>query len=176
MHKIHQKKSTPYSTLNKTGSETEPDSSPTPDNIPGPDPETDPDSILTPDNIPGPEPHYISNFNINSVYNSDPPSASSSIESPSAMTLANILRDFDDTEDEEVCKSSHNNSEIECEADNEEDDDDSSVPDGHMSRQPGQRYTEFDFDFLQEEWLQSISDTSDAISSVSDDDISSVSD
>ena len=95
MHKIHQKKSTNYPTQNET------------------DPEADPDSGTASNNISRPDTDVISDFNINSVHDSTPASASSSPKSPSAMTLPNILHDFYDTKHEEVSQSSNNSLEIE---------------------------------------------------------------
>ena len=44
---------------------------------------------------------------------------------------------------------------------------DSSVRAGGMSRRPGDKYTEFDFDFLDEDWLEITDDSSDDVSSSS---------
>ena len=44
---------------------------------------------------------------------------------------------------------------------------DSSVHAGGMSRRPGDKYTEFDFDFLDEDWLEITDDSSDDVSSSS---------
>ena len=44
---------------------------------------------------------------------------------------------------------------------------DSNVHAGGMSRRPGDKYTEFDFDFLDEDWLEITDDNSDDVSSSS---------
>ena len=44
---------------------------------------------------------------------------------------------------------------------------DSSVHAGGMSCRPGDKYTEFDFDFLDEDWLEITDDSSDDVSSSS---------
>lgn len=78
---------------------------------------------------------------------------------PSPTELSNILRNFINIEDDQ---SSNKSSELECEADDEDEGDDSSYSahggEMHMTRKPGERYTEHDFQFLEEAWLVPIED------------------
>ena len=125
----------------------------------------------------GPGAIAIPEITTSSDSDSDSASASDAVlSSPASQRttqFANILCDFNDSKDgsenelEEDAQSSNNSFEIEGEADDEEDDgeDDSSVCEGTMSHKPGQRYTEFDFEFLEEEWLQPDEGSSDDISS-----------
>ena len=74
---------------------------------------------------------------------------------PSATALANILYDFDDSNENEEGNSSYNKSDSEADNEEEEDDDDSSMEDEMTHNlKPGERYTEFNFQFLKMEWLQ----------------------
>lgn len=91
--------------------------------------------------------------------------------SPSPTDLSNILRDFINITDEDESERSIKKSEIECEADDEDEGDDSCVQGGemYMSHKLGKRYTEHDFDFLEEEWLEPLDDeTSDCTCNSSD--------
>ena len=125
----------------------------------------------------GPGNIAIPEITTDSVPNSNSASASDAVlSSPASQRttqFANILHDFNDSKDgsenelEEDAQSLNNSFEIEGKADDEEDDgeDDSSVCEGTISHKPGQRYTEFDFEFLEEEWLQPDEGSSDDISS-----------
>lgn len=84
---------------------------------------------------------------------------------PSSTELANILQDFyEESENEDTCSE-------EGEADDEEEEDNyTSLLEGVENGKVGERYTELDFGFIEEEWLQLVDDSN------SEDDESSFSD
>jgi hypothetical protein len=83
------------------------------------------------------------------------------------ITPGNILVNFDSDRDRNVDFRGVECQEIESDADDEEDvDDDSDSADsshnnsGSMTRKAGEKYTETDFDFLDEEWLLQLNESS----------------
>lgn len=81
-----------------------------------------------------------------------PSSSEASLDIPSANTRTNILWNFYESKDE---------------ADDEDDQleeegDESDVQEDVRTRMPGERYTEFDFNFLEEDWLLNIDESSES--------------
>lgn len=152
--------------------------------VPGPGPVP----VPVPRSVPGPVPVPLLGPDSDSIRDCSSTSSSGAcpFDSPSPLPLANILRDFndiDDSEEDEIDNNSHDilvnfdsdkesnisygddHPESESQADDEENEDDdnhSSGGDhgGPVSHKPGERYTEMDFHFLDEEWLQHTNETS----------------
>lgn len=148
-----------------------PGSTPVPVPVPGPISATGPNIIL--ERRSNSVPNSSSCTSLSDFFSSSSDGVPLPLNTTSSSTpLANILRDFNDHNhwhaSNEGCGSSNNDSlEIGVEADDEQDDEDdnSSVCDGAIPRKPGQRYTELDFDFLDEDWLHTVNSSSEEISS-----------
>jgi hypothetical protein len=135
--------------------ETESNPNPVPDPIPDSDPDSDPDSVVfpisgSPTSVSG-NPISQSNRDILCDFNSD----SGSDRKEQEDILLHFNSQSSDDEDLEDAKTGTEDGEL-----------NSSAHAAGMSRQPGERYTEFDFDFLDERWLE-ITDNSEGDDQIS---------